>query len=758
MGSLTRALRRPFEGVVALALFGLATALLVQGGTASLDRLAIDAQLRAARVSPPPLAGGQPDAVVIAIDPQSLRALPDWPWSRDVHARLVEHLADAGASSIAFDIDFSTPRDAAGDAAFARAMRAAGNVVLASFKQVQTLPGGAELEIANRPAPILAEASAAIGSVHMIVDEDGVVRRGRRSVDIRGVDVPTLAEAALGVANREAANASAEGATIAADRPPVPVEQNPIPTDQTPISTDQTPIRVDYRRVAPEVRTLSVADVLDGRFDSRDVAGRVVFIGATAVEFQDLWPTPVGPARAGVWIQAILLRTLAAEREGQPTLREASTPVAVGLLFALTVFAFALRNQSHARRSAVLGSLAVAVAAGTTTSAVFTGGLLSPVVPLGMLGAQYVVGLERVRSRFGKSLAEREQSLTALQRVGEATSAQHDQGGIGTALALLGDVVDASGVALWRAGESGLDGRRIEWRRRGDGAIGEEVWVDRALQQRRRESVESELASSGRRGIAHYAPLFAGGRPVGVLVVERDREEALDDTALRTIATVGTQVTLSAENLRLIDGLRATFDSSIEAIACAIEARDGYTESHCRRLALFSTLVADRFGLSDEEIEEIRLGALLHDVGKIGIRDEVLLKPDRFTPEERAIMESHTVVGDGIVGGIHGLGPLTRACVRHHHERWDGGGYPDGLVGDAIPMGARIVSVVDVWDALSTARPYKPAFEQDRVLDILAKGRGVQFDPQVVDTFLQVLDEEGEEMLAVVAKVGAVGS
>jgi HD-GYP domain-containing protein (c-di-GMP phosphodiesterase class II) len=137
-------------------------------------------------------------------------------------------------------------------------------------------------------------------------------------------------------------------------------------------------------------------------------------------------------------------------------------------------------------------------------------------------------------------------------------------------------------------------------------------------------------------------------------------------------------------------------------------------------------------------------------VGKVGIRDEILLKAGGFTGPERDEMRSHAKIGHGIISGIHGLRPTTLDCVRHHHERWDGTGYPDGLRGTEIPLGARIVAVVDVWDALSTVRPYKPALPQERVRSILRKDRGSHFEAQLVDLFLELLDDEGEDLLALI--------
>jgi HD-GYP domain-containing protein (c-di-GMP phosphodiesterase class II) len=507
------------------------------------------------------------------------------------------------------------------------------------------------------------------------------------------------------------------------------------------------------------VRVIPLVDLLDGRFDPSLVAGRVVMLGATAAEFQDLWSTPLGPARPGVWIQAITYRTLAAEHVGLPVLAASGPGPRIALAALLSALAATLARLPHGRRSAALGALAAAWILLGALLVVSRGLLLDPVVPSAQLALHYVLGLEGVRRRFQRRLHERERSLATLFSVGEATAAPASGDVLGVALALLGDVVGASGVALLRASPEGeLDGRRVDWGRTGDGPVGDEEAAARCLHARDVRVFTDGAPGRRGAGLAVYAPLFAGDIPVGVLVVEREDSEPLDATQLRTIATVGTQVALSAENLRLVEGLRATFDSSVEAIASAVEARDGYTQLHCRRLAVFSSLMAQRLGLDEREIEAIRLGALLHDVGKIGIRDEILLKPGRFTLGEMDEMRRHADIGHRIVSSIHGLSPGTLACVRHHHECWDGGGYPAGLAGEAIPLSARIVTVVDVWDALSTARPYKPAFPQADVRAILRKSRGSRFEPALVDLFLSVLDEEGDELLALAEGGAAWGA
>lgn len=178
----------------------------------------------------------------------------------------------------------------------------------------------------------------------------------------------------------------------------------------------------------------------------------------------------------------------------------------------------------------------------------------------------------------------------------------------------------------------------------------------------------------------------------------------------------------------------------LERLAQAGEFRDNETGEHTRRVGEMSARLAAALGFAAEDVELIRRAAPLHDVGKISIRDELLLKSDRFSPEEFERMKMHSTTGAAMLSG--GRSPLTRMAeeiARFHHERWDGTGYPHGLEGERIPLVARIVAVVDVFDALSHDRPYRPAWSPDEVVAEIERGAGTHFDPRVAKEFLRIL-------------------
>ena len=181
-------------------------------------------------------------------------------------------------------------------------------------------------------------------------------------------------------------------------------------------------------------------------------------------------------------------------------------------------------------------------------------------------------------------------------------------------------------------------------------------------------------------------------------------------------------------------------DAMIVSLALKVEARDPGTGDHCRRLSRYASTLGRKFGLSEEEIATLDRGGYLHDIGKAGIPGAVLQKRGPLTSRERTLVEQHTVIGDRFCAGLDSL-RLVRPIVRHHHERMDGSGYPDGLRGDEIPLLARIVGVVDVFDALMAERPYKTALAFDRAAEMLRKeaARGWRCT-DIVDTFLNLIE------------------
>jgi putative two-component system response regulator len=176
-------------------------------------------------------------------------------------------------------------------------------------------------------------------------------------------------------------------------------------------------------------------------------------------------------------------------------------------------------------------------------------------------------------------------------------------------------------------------------------------------------------------------------------------------------------------------------------LANTLEAKDLSTHLHCERLVDYADRVGDALALAPEERESLRLGACLHDIGKIGVPDVLLQKARGLDEEEWVVLRRHAEVGASILEDIEGWGEVRR-IVRHHHERFDGGGYPDHLRGMMIPLGARVVCVVDAFDVMCSGRPYSPPRPPEQAMEELVRGRGEQFDPDVVDAFLEMLERD----------------
>ena len=242
----------------------------------------------------------------------------------------------------------------------------------------------------------------------------------------------------------------------------------------------------------------------------------------------------------------------------------------------------------------------------------------------------------------------------------------------------------------------------------------------------------------------HYIalPIRLQNKPAGVLclmgISPVEEQELSEILALLNLLT--SQLDITLENKAIHAALEASMKETLIAMARVLDARDTYTKNHSANVSKYSTKIAKQLGLTPEQVETVRIGGLLHDLGKCGIPDSVLLKPGRLTEHEYEVMKTHPVVGYNTLIHIDSLS-MEKLIVRNHHERWDGKGYPDGLIGDETPIEVRIVCIADAIDAMTTSRCYRSARPVSFCIEQLIRNSGTQFDPLLVEATVPLLEQ-----------------
>jgi putative nucleotidyltransferase with HDIG domain len=237
-------------------------------------------------------------------------------------------------------------------------------------------------------------------------------------------------------------------------------------------------------------------------------------------------------------------------------------------------------------------------------------------------------------------------------------------------------------------------------------------------------------------------PLKSKDELVGFIIVGSKRSaQAYSHDDEVTLSTLANQTAVIIENARLYEDLESTFVQTVVTLANAIDMRDTYTSSHSQRIAEWAAYTARLLGCTDKEIQTIYWGGLLHDIGKIGIPDSILRKPGKLDANEWEIIQKHTIHGANLVAPIKKLADVA-PLIEYSHERFDGSGYPYGLQGKDIPLGARIIGVVDSYSAMRDERSYKKAFSHEEAIEELKLNSGILFDPEVVTTFFYVLNTD----------------
>ena len=242
-------------------------------------------------------------------------------------------------------------------------------------------------------------------------------------------------------------------------------------------------------------------------------------------------------------------------------------------------------------------------------------------------------------------------------------------------------------------------------------------------------------------GLTNYSFFYFGPVPTGMIML------ALMPIPIVIYYTFKTYHDKLDEQDKHYEKLTSVYDSILEMLAMAIDAKDDVTHDHIQRVKLFARRMGEAVGLSELEIEALKAGALLHDIGKIGVPAYILNKPGKLTEHEFEQMKMHTIIGADMLSNVDFRYPVV-PIVRHHHERWDGRGYPDGLKAEAIPITARILTLVDNYDALRSDRPYKTGMTRDAALAYISENAGTFFDPKLVETFLGMADQLEIEAVA----------
>ncbi len=712
--------------------------------------------------APPPQAD---DLLLVTIDEESQRRMQKkWPWDRGVFASFLTRVGQGDPKLVLFDLVLSGASDPAHDAALAQSIRGSPPVLLACYLD--------DLGNPTLPLSLFTEAGGILGLINKPRDADHSVRRLWAGVHLPGHEEPLYAIElkaaclALGIPLQEI-RTKKDGLWIGPRR--IPVER-PGALAINPILSSR------------QIQTLPFWRILEGEFPPEQVRGKIVLLGTSSEITHDVYPTALGimpgvmisangiltvlagdflrpfpPAAAllggGAVCLMVLFLTFQLPAVWGTLAAAAAAALAVGAGFLLHFF-FGYRVESL--------SLILLASASWSAAMLYRYSLLAMEAlrlhrqaitdpSTGAATARYlmvrtqaaVASHPRRRKPLGFCVVRTERPSELLQRASSEEVSRR-----------LRELV---GVASRIKPPGGLVGRLAE------DCIGILLpGVSREESRRWSERLKQELRPVP--GVLGVGVSCAEGEPslTGEGLVRAASEEAgaksPQPDSVRAGAVVGSgQLDFVASELeernaaleKALEDLRKAhremeqhFLEVTKSLVMALETKDEYTAGHLERVSRYSTRLAEALNLSKEEIEAIREAALLHDIGKIGIPDEVLHKVGPLTEEEKGFIRQHLAIGAKILEPMKFFRPIT-TLIYHHHERYDGKGYPHGLAGEFIPSGAQVITIADSFDAMTTARSYNKPKTAQEALEELRRGSGTQFNPQYLEAFVELILREG---------------
>ena len=689
--------------VLTLAILG-GDRLPVTAWTAGLDRWAFDVRQRAL--------DDLPDNLLI-VGTGGLRGTDganqwDLPWG--MLQEFIHRVRDAGASVIVLDVMLPEHSgDPAADSAFASSLAAHEDIVLAAdVRWVQPSGNGAtalSVQEALLPPPLFTESASAVGVRSATFDPDSVVRRAQPQSNVLGLPYWSLAVEALRV------------------HLDVPFDKVRLVGGVLELGEHRIEVGresyIDHRSARPpfSLENLMRGSELPAR--ARPLfENAIVLVGPNGPGVETV-TTPMHASIPRFFVDASDLATLldGRIRRDVPTVLEILL-VWVLALAGATVFLGRSPGTGFLIWAMGWGGLLLLFWLPFAAGMVF--GVAGPAFAWGLI---FPMTMGYRLHTSGVDVLARDRSIQAIARLRDI---RFDELRLAETLTplleTLGGALDASSVLLLQEGGE-------FWEVVGGIGAPPQDWSE----LRRVVAKNNGEAMIGPGGNEAFVPIVVDqDQRRRVLYVHGNRSLGPLDT--HTLLSVASALHLGFHNRALTRSLEEAYLGILMGISTAVEARDEGTEAHCQRLATYSCALADELGHGDDFLEGLWMGASLHDIGKVGVPDKVFLKPGKLTGKEFEIMKQHTVLGYSILRDAP-ISETAKMCVLHHHERWDGGGYPDGLKGEQIPLGARIVSVVDIFDALTADRPYRKAKTEEWALENVQSESGAALEPKLVECF-----------------------
>ncbi len=687
---LTTLLPMAVATVVSMALYS--------GLFEDLEFMAVDLRLRN-------VASG--DAAPVAfgtLDQNSLKSIGQWPIPRGQYVRALKNILDDGAKAVLMDIDFSSRGpDPLQDEELARFIATAGKVVLAVQMEEETNPEGAIIRNVSLPLPELAGAALSLGSLTFQVDPDGRIRRIPDPIDF----IDTVFQP-LGIV----------GATLVD-----PGAATGIPRESFITFSENN---LKSHPMIPFNR------IIDGQFMPGTFRDRIVLLGATSADLHDFWSTPIGVI-PGIFIQASVLETCL---NGSWSYYQSFWPTVVTLFIAALLLSRLMADVGWRMGSLYTAGYFLFVAGASVL--LLRAQLMIHVVPLLVLGlVQYPVQIILHTWRTEKKLEFMNRKADTILKFAELEAA--DEAGKEpylVPLVLLRQVLGLNRIILYLIDEDSLGGWRVE------SVLGEEEVLEEYRENTLHKCIEKGqmLFFPGDEAdeTSVYVPMLTSRRAVGVLYAQGPGESLRDEEDVRLLLSHATQASYFLEARQLDSSVKSLYSSTIKAIIKAIDTKDHYTSAHSELSLEYVEKLGLACGLNRMEVEALHIGALLHDIGKIGVPDGILAKDGPLTPKEFEKLKEHPVMGYDIIVDLP-FPEEVKLIIRHHHEHFDGSGYPDGLKGEQIPRLVRIFSVLDTYEAIVGNRPYKTPGTPESAKKLIMEASGTQFDPEIVRIFFQIV-------------------